>query len=97
MTCAHVVVADRCQKCGDMPSGRDYNAEPESITSGPNYHRNGVSGTGFNVFGFTYEGKDLIAVVFPGQGNIAVINPADLQEGWRGDTFETFFRQALSD
>ncbi len=66
------------------------------------YHRNGVSGTGFFVIEFKwYEtptaSRRMIATVFPAPGSIAVLDINETHKGnlefangnsWRGDYFE---------
>jgi len=68
------------------------------------HHRNGVSGTGFDVAIFKHDGKKMLAVLFPEQGNCAVFDMALLAKdiigfstnSWRGDQFETELRPAVA-
>ncbi len=74
------------------------------------YHRNGISGEGFDVINFTShiegEGKDrrMVGIVFPGQGRVAILDIDELNKenikfaygnSWRGDKFEPELREAL--
>ena len=69
------------------------------------YHRNGVSGNGFHLIRFTYKRNEMIATVFDGEGNVAVLGMAKLSDladdqadnKWRGDWFEATLRQAILD
>lgn len=75
------------------------------------YHRNGISGTGFHTVKFLYINGDsvvdLVGVVFGVDSSnttddvavhrayTAVINPLDLTQGWRGDAFDAVLREAV--
>lgn len=65
------------------------------------YHRNGVGGEGFHVVEFTSELADdvadhrMLATVFDGPGQVAVIDIDDLGARWRGDLFEPELRDAI--
>ena len=74
------------------------------------YHRNGVSGEGFNVLTFNWSdeaktNRHMVAVVFEGQGQCAVLDIDELVEdniefaqgnSWRGDHFERELREAIA-
>lgn len=69
---------------------------------GVNYHRNGVSGNGFHLVHFRdnsgKQGRKMFAVVFPEQGNVAVMseqNTGHRGDEYRGDYFEPELRQAI--
>ena len=71
------------------------------------YHRNGICGAGFHIVIFDDKKeklKNMVAFVFEGQGNIAVINIDELSKhniefaqgnSWRGDHFESEIREAI--
>ncbi len=67
-----------------------------------NFHRNGVSGEGFHLVAFTFteteqgggETTSLLATVFEADKHVAVIDPTDLENKWRGDQFEVELRAA---
>ena len=73
------------------------------------YHRNGVSGTGFNVMIFKTKGdretanKVMMGVIFPDKGSVAVFDLNKLAQqnikfgdnSWRGDYFEAGLRKHL--
>lgn len=69
------------------------------------YQRNGVSGAGFHVrFAYApteHEGpqmaRQLVATVFEADKHVAVINPLDLEDHWRGDSFEIGLRAAIKE
>ena len=76
------------------------------------YHRNGVSGTGFDVVIFKTKGDDetsgkkMLGIVFPEQGAVAVFDVAELAKdniefahgnSWRGDYFEDELRKATKE
>ena len=73
------------------------------------YHRNGVSGIGFDVVVFDWkEGgvtRQMVATLFPGAGRCAVLDTELVGEGnvrfgvnsWRGDSFEDDLRKAIAD
>ena len=64
------------------------------------YHRNGVCGNGFHVVLFKHDRTLKVGIVFPEQGNVAVLDVGLLEEGviesgensWRGDVFEGALR-----
>ena len=66
------------------------------------YHRNGVAGNGFHVVLFKHDKTLKVGIVFPEQGNVAVLDVGLLHEGtiesgensWRGDDFEPALRVA---
>jgi hypothetical protein len=68
------------------------------------YHRNGVSGEGFHVLTFREGQEPMVAVVFAGEGQVAVFNRNMLGDGvitfgvnsYRGDEFEPFLRAAIT-
>lgn len=74
------------------------------------YHRNGVTGTGFDVVLFRqFRQKEMfIGIVFPDPGNVAVLCLTG-EEGldkrviefrrnsWRGDDFEDALRKAIKE
>ena len=74
---------------------------------GIEYHRNGVSGTGFHIVHFKKpEGRkrqDMIAIVFDEPGCVAVFDYDKFKAGdfawmsnsWRGDDFESELRTAI--
>lgn len=83
---------------------------PEIIPSDIAWHRNGISGIGFHVvrFAFTEDGDthpDMLALVFPEPGAIAVLDQTALAQGviafgvnsWRGDRFEPAVRRAITE
>ncbi len=80
------------------------------------YHRNGISGEGFHVITFSGTGysetsENMVAIVFPEPGHVAVLDlvlalagdigfyrKADgtfAANAWRGDNFEPELRQAI--
>jgi hypothetical protein len=68
------------------------------------YHRNGSGREGFHVVTFR-EGQDpMVAVVFEGEGRVAVFNRQMLGDGviafgvnsYRGDAFTPFLRAAIT-
>ena len=61
------------------------------------YHRNGVAGEGFHLcsFLFTRGNLALVAVVYETPGHVAVINPVNIAERFRGDDFEKALREAI--
>lgn len=71
------------------------------------YHRNGISGTGFHVIRFrSAEGNEMVGIVFPEEGAVAVLDIAMLADGniafargnsWRGDNFADDLRNAISE
>lgn len=74
------------------------------------YHRNGISGVGFNValFDCTEDGvtRKMVGVTFPEAGECAVFDIAELAKGniafargnsFRGDHFEGALRKATAD
>lgn len=71
------------------------------------YHRNGISGIGFHVIRFrSAEGNEMVGVVFPETGAVAVLDIPMLAAGniafargnsWRGDHFEDELRNAISE
>jgi len=70
------------------------------------YHRNGVSGVGFNVVKFKDPDEgEMVGIVFPTKGCVAVFNLEKLAQGdiefgsnsWRGDIYETQLRAAIRD
>lgn len=66
---------------------------------GVEYHRNGCHGDGFHVVSFReFRGKTkLIGIVFPGDGQVAVINPGDYREGFSFEFYDKGLRQAVAD
>lgn len=74
------------------------------------YHRNGISGEPFHVVKFTEKKTNFIGVVFPlddgdtWNGRVAVFDLDLLAQGniafgensWRGDTYESALRQAIT-
>jgi hypothetical protein len=58
------------------------------------WHRNGISGEGFHVVRFIYEGRWMIATVFEARGHVAVVDVNDLSNHYRGDVFERALRGA---
>jgi hypothetical protein len=60
------------------------------------YHRNGVFGTGFFVVQFRHAKYNMIAVVFPNLGDIAVLSEIPT-ERWRGDQFEAAIRAYIAE
>jgi len=73
------------------------------------YHRNGVSGEGFHIVNFKERDgrcrQDMIAMVFPTGGHVAVFNYDLLKAGnfkwmensWRGDNYEVELRAAIQE
>lgn len=65
------------------------------------YQRNGISGEGFHVVKFGYVGEmppvTLIGVVFDAPKTIAILDPLDLANHWRGDNFETALREIIEE
>lgn len=71
------------------------------------FHRNGISGIGFHVVLFDADDdKDMMAVVFPEDGAVAVLNVPETAKGniefakgnsWRGDYFERDLRKAIEE
>lgn len=67
------------------------------------YHRNGISGNGFDVILFKDQEVKMIGIVFEGQGNVAVFNRKLLHKdiiefgknSWRGDHYEEALREVL--
>lgn len=73
------------------------------------YHRNGVSGTGFNVVVFDdkeagEKKRTMLGIVFPDRGNCAVFDISLVAKGdvrfffnsWRGDHYEDDLRTAIA-
>ena len=75
------------------------------------YHRNGVSGNGFHAAVFDWkdpeqaETRRMVAIVFPEQGDCAVLDVAETLTGnvafargnsWRGDHFEPWLRKQIT-
>lgn len=68
------------------------------------YHRNGVAGNGFHVVLFTWRNRNMVATVFEGAGNCAVLDMYETAMGhleypenrWRGDDFEPQLRAAIA-
>jgi len=60
------------------------------------WHRNGISGEGFHVVQFIYEGHALVATVFPKDHFVAVVEPANMEQHYRGDCFERALRVACT-
>jgi hypothetical protein len=68
------------------------------------YHRNGISGEGFHVVTFRHGQEPMVAVVFDGEGQVAIFNRDMLRDGvitfgtnsYRGDVFEPFLRAAVT-
>lgn len=74
------------------------------------YHRNGVSGCGFNVVLFRSRDdggkwRNMVATVFPERGCVAVLDVDETAAGniefangnsWRGDHFEDLLRDAIA-
>ncbi len=87
--------------------------ERMTLTAPPRFHRNGVSGEGFFALGFTWKpagtrrAQPMLAIAFyadpdedgarPRTSRIAVLNPADPRETYRGDDFEAQIRQWIED
>lgn len=67
-------------------------------TKSVTYHRNGIGGTGFYCVVFTCRDApgDWICTRFPGEGNYAVINLANLEQPWRGDHFVADVDEAIA-
>lgn len=79
------------------------------LTAAPRYHRNGVAGEGFFALSFAWKPagerawRPMLAVAFyddedelghrPRTARIAIVNPADPRETYRGDCFEAQIRQ----
>uniref|UniRef100_A0A6M3XZS3 Uncharacterized protein n=1 Tax=viral metagenome TaxID=1070528 RepID=A0A6M3XZS3_9ZZZZ len=76
------------------------------------YHRNGIGGDGFHVVRFTTtddadtRGRDMLAVLFDGPGEVAVLDIGLLADGviafaqnsWRGaDYYGPALRRAIKD
>lgn len=71
-----------------------------------NWHRNGIGGEGFFAILFRDEdvGADMVATLFDGPGQCAVLRVPDLSDpekgvrfginSWRGDHYETDLRKA---
>lgn len=66
------------------------------------FHRNGVFGEGFTALSFRARirgcgrgFRPMIAAVFEGSGRVAVIEPDNIRNRWRGDDFEPLLRQAV--
>lgn len=67
------------------------------------YHRNGISGEGFNVALFKHNKRLMVAVLFEEKGKCAVLDVGLLAEenirfgenSWRGDDFEDDLRPLL--
>lgn len=61
------------------------------------YQRNGSSGEGFHVVKIrrVNDGLVLLATVFETSKHVAVIDPWDLTNHWRGDNFEPHLREAV--
>jgi hypothetical protein len=73
------------------------------------YHRNGICGEGFHVVLFRWpvpslDPRPMVGIVFPGAGQVAVLDRRLLAEGaiqmaegnaWRGDHFEAELRRAI--
>lgn len=70
---------------------RKMNLTIDSVT----YHRNGISGASFHSVAFAWDGRKMIATVFEGEGECAVLDLGDLCECWRGDHFEPQLRKAV--
>lgn len=73
------------------------------------FHRNGVSGSGFHAVRFAVtsgpveERGNFLATVFEGRGDVAVINLDKIAEygvslgnKWRGDYYESAIREAIT-
>lgn len=60
------------------------------------YHRNGVGGDGFYAVAFTYRRRPMLATVFDDHGTIAVVNPEDVNDRYRGDMFEDELRTIVN-
>ncbi len=69
------------------------------------HHRNGVCGAPFHVVTFTSTDREaMVATVFPGPGEVAVLSMGRLAEGnirfgensYRGDDFEDELRAAIT-
>jgi hypothetical protein len=81
-------------------SVRDRDIELRDITA--RYHRNGISGEGFTALSFRARirgcgrsFRPMVATVFEGSGRVAVIDPANVRNCWRGDDFEPLLRHAV--
>jgi hypothetical protein len=61
------------------------------------YHRNGISGEGFYLVHFLWNGHAMQAMVFHTKTCCGVIDVQDPKECWRGDHFEHVLRQAIMD
>jgi hypothetical protein len=66
------------------------------------FHRNGVMGAGFAALSFRCRirgcgrsFREMIATVFDEPGCIAVVEPANIRNCWRGDDFEPLLREAV--
>lgn len=62
------------------------------------YHRNGISGEGFHTLRWKMrdgQTRNMLAVVFDGNGQCAVIDMDEPEETWRGDYFEAELRAAI--
>jgi len=67
------------------------------IVSEMAYQRNGISGSGFYVIQFKRQGTTLQAIVFDEPKHVAIIDPMDLDNHWRGDVFERGLRQVIAE
>lgn len=83
--------------------------ERMTLTAPPRFHRNGCAGESFFALGFNWKpagvrkAQPMLAIAFynegddggnlPRTGRIAIINPADPRETYRGDLFEAQIRQ----
>jgi len=85
------------------PEGRVY-FKTHSISEGEklhrvlevDYQRNGVSGEGFHVVKFTDARGTFIGIIFEASKTVAVVNPLDLHDHWRGDSFEPGLRAVVA-
>jgi hypothetical protein len=66
------------------------------------FHRNGVMGAGFTALSFRCRVRgcgrsfrEMIATVFDEPGCVAVVEPANVRNCWRGDDFEPLLREAV--
>jgi hypothetical protein len=70
------------------------------------HHRNGISGEGFHVVRFKWDGNaSMVATVFEGAGRVAVLDAQKAADGdiafasnsWRGDRAEPALRAAIAE
>lgn len=66
------------------------------------FHRNGCNGEGFSALTFRCRirgggraFREMAAVVFDGPGRVAVLEPANVANCWRGDDFEPLLRRVV--